>query len=557
MQHKLLHAFLTLLPYFLASQVFADSLDKLPPAWQQELQPVIQVDLSPLKPDEQTAIRDKRAEVEALLLSGDTSARALASQYGKLGNLYLTHDLFTSADACYNNAIRLHPGHFPWLYYSGYLAQENGNMETALARYEQAIELDPDYLTAKYRLAQVYLDLNRPDEASALYTSLLASPKLQAAAHNGMGQVMLMRQDYPVAIQHFTKALELAPEANQIHYPLALALRASGKKDQAKQHLQQMGKIEITIDDPLIEQLEELKNPANRHFVAAMSAVLKKNYVDSLGDFRKGLEYAPDNSAARTSYARVLYLTNDRKEARAQLNTVIAKDPDKTLALFLLAVLEDESNNTEQAAKLYKRVLALDPQHQGAHFFIGSYYLKNSDYKDAIRHYEAATAVNEKNIPAQILKLVAMMGDDYPDRELLNVSRQITERAPNALAIKRIQILLLAISDEPGVRNAARAREQAELMVSKQPFPVNLELLAIASASAGDFDSAYEQLRKAIQQEQQYGKSNNILRMKETLSLLEKQQLPLLDWQAEITNMLPPPVNGLTTFRDYPDANPI
>ena len=276
MQHKLTAA-LILLPYFLAPRVCADSLDTLPPAWQQELQPVIQVDISPLKPDEQTAIRDKRAEVEALLLSGDTSNRQLASQYGKLGNLYLTHDLFTSADACYNNAIRLHPGHFPWLYYSGYLAQENGNLETALARYEQAIELDPDYLTAQYRLAQAYLDLNRPDEAYALYTSLLASPQFQAAAHNGMGQVLLMKQDYPGAVQHFIKALELAPEANQIHYPLALALSASGNKDRAKQHLQQMGKREITIKDPLIEQLESLKNPANRHFVAAMSAVLNHN----------------------------------------------------------------------------------------------------------------------------------------------------------------------------------------------------------------------------------------------------------------------------------------
>lgn len=556
MQHKLTAA-LILLPYFLAPRVCADSLDTLPPAWQQELQPVIQVDISPLKPDEQTAIRDKRAEVEALLLSGDTSNRQLASQYGKLGNLYLTHDLFTSADACYNNAIRLHPGHFPWLYYSGYLAQENGNLETALARYEQAIELDPDYLTAKYRLAQVYLDLNRPDEAYALYTSLLASPQFQAAAHNGMGQVLLMKQDYPGAVQHFIKALELAPEANQIHYPLALALSASGSKDRAKQHLQQMGKREITIKDPLIEQLEALKNPANRHFVAAMSAVLKKDYVNSIDNFRKGLEYAPDNTAARTSYARVLYLTNDRKEARAQLDTVIAKDPDKTLALFLLALLEDESDNREQAAKLYKRALAQDPQHEGAHFFLGNYYLKNSDYSNAIRHYEAATAANEKNITAQILKLVAMMGNGNPDLELLSVSRQITERAPNALGIKRIQILLLAVSDDPGVRNAAHAREQAELMVRKQPYPVNLELLAIALASAGDFDSAAEQLRQAIQQEQQYAKSNNILRMKETLSLLEKQQLPVLDWQDEITNMQPPPVNGLTTFRDYPDANPI
>lgn len=550
-------ALLVLLLYPLAYPLSADSLDELPPEWHKRLQVVVQVDISPLKPDEQNAIKEKRTAVDKLLRSTSTDTRLLASEYGKLGNLYLTHNLYTSADACYNNAMLLQPGHFPWLYYSGYLAQVNGNMETALMRYKQAIDLDPEYLPARYRLAQVYLDLNHPDEANTLYSSLVSDPQYQAAAHNGLGQVALMKQDYSAAIQHFSKALELAPEARQIHYPLALALRASGKKEQAKQHLKQLGKREISINDPLIESLEALKNPASRHFVSAMSTILKKEYSNAINDFQQGLEHAPDNSAARTSYARVLYLSGNKKEARAQLNTVIAKDPEKTLALFLLALLDDESNRKEEAAKLYKHVIMQDPKHEGAHFFLGNYYLKRNNYQKAVEHYATAAGINEKNITAQILKLVAMMGNGNSDIELYNASAKIIERAPNALAIQRIQILLLALSEDQNVRNASEAHKQAELMYKKQPFPVNLELLALSSASNGNFDLATEQLRQSIQQEQQYSSSRNLDRMKHNLALVEKQQLPVLNWQEEINHMQPPPVNALSTFRDYPDANPI
>ena len=538
-------------------QVIADSLDNLPPHWQQKLESVIQVDISPLKPAERKAIEQARAKVDALLLSVNTDTKQLASEYGKLGNQYLTHDLFTSADACYNNAIKLAPGHFPWAYYSAYLAQQDGNMQLALPRFKLASELDPEYLPARYRLAQVSLELNRLDEANALFSQLLSDTEFKAAAHNGLGQVFLMKQEYTSAAEHFTLALELAPEANSIHYPLALSLRAAGNEQLAKQHLQQYGKREIEINDRLVDALEALKDPASRHFVAAMSAVLRKEYVNAISEFKDGLEYEPGNTAARTSYARVLYLNNDKEKSREQLNQVIAQKPDKTLALFLLALLNDESGKKKEAAELYSRVIQLDPAHEGAHFYLGNYYMHNKDYTNASKHYETVIQNNERNIPAHIFNLVARMGSGASDKELYALSQQITDRIPNMFTIKRIQILLLALSNNKDVRNNVQAKNMAEQMYKLAHYPVNLELLALTTASAGDFDLAAQQMQKAVTAEQPYKKSSNLKRMQDNLLLLQNRQLPGLQWQQEIAHMLPPPTNALATFRDYPDANPI
>ena len=539
------------------NNVRADSLAELPAAWQHRLVPVQQIDTSPLKEDEQKAFAETRAKIETLLLSGKADTNLLAAEYGRLGNLHLIHELHTSADACYTNAMQLAPEYFPWAYYSAYLAQQEGDMEAALQRFQHAITLDPSYLPAKYRLAQVYLDLRRFDEAADLFGSLLDSPTYAAAAHNGLGQVMATKQDHKKAVEHFTQALELEPTATQIHYPLALSLRATGNTDLAKQHLKLFSRRDLEIEDRLVEALQMLRNPASRHLVAAMVATRKKEYDRAATEFESGLEHEPKNALARTSYARVLYLNGDKNKARSELERSVANQPDHILAVFLLALLKDESGDIAAAVSLYQNVTELSPGHEGANFFLGNYFLKNQDYSQAIRHYDAVILANEKNIPAQVFKLVAMMASGATDKELLAVTRNITRRAPNILPTKRIQILLLALSEDAEVRDSQRALQLAEQLYQAHKYPVNLELIALTNASAGDGNLATQQMREALAAETKHKRSKNVARMQQNLRLLQAGQLPKLDWREDIKHMLPPPTDALPTFRDYPDPNPI
>ena len=552
-----LYCILALILGSFSPHTLADNISELPPAWQPKLKPVIAVDLSPLKVDEQNAISDGRSKVNELLSSTTTDTKQLASAYGKLGNLYLIHELLTSANACYDNAISLQSGHFPWRYYSAYLAHKNGEIHLALDRYQKAMELDPGYLPAKYRLAQVLVDLNRPEDATMLFNALLEKPDYLAAANFGLGQVFQSKQEHDKAIDHFRRALELQPQANKVHYPLAMSLRATGQIDQAKEHLKQFGKQEMVIKDPLVDALQALRNPASRHFAAAMTGTIRKNYSTAAAEFDKGLEYEPDNLSARTSYARVLYLNGNKDEARVQLERVVSADPEKSLALFLLALLTDESGEPEAAKKLYLGVLELDPKHEGANFFIGNYYLRRKDYSKAIQHYDLTLQSNEKNIPARLFRMVAMMGEGRPDQDLLVAVSNITDRAPRMISIKRIQILLLALSNDEKVRDPGSAVRLATQAYQTHKYPANLELLALATAANGDFTHAKEQMLTALANEKQHKNSQNIARITANLSLLEQGELPALSWSKEISYMLPPPTNGVSTFRDYPDPNPI
>ena len=58
-------------------------------------------------------------------------------------------------------------------------------------------------------------------------------------------------------------------------------------------------------------------------------------------------------SPARISYARTLYLTGDKSEAREALEDAVASQPDNSLGLFLLGVLTEEQGDADKAADYY------------------------------------------------------------------------------------------------------------------------------------------------------------------------------------------------------------
>jgi len=538
----------------------ADNLSDLPANWRPTLKAVEEIDISTLEPDEQHAINVMRADISALLKDSAPAAvpdSNLAHMYGDLGNQYETHGLNTSADNCYSNATRLEPDRFRWAYYLAYNAHKSGNLPLALQRLQTALKLDDSYPPAISRLGQTYLDLDQLDKAQAEFSKLLDKQDYRAAAHNGLGQVLLLKHDFSGAVEHFTRALELEPEASQIHYPLAQALRALGQTEQAQEHLKLYTDQKLIIPDPLVEELDSLKDPAHRHFVTAMSYVRKKQFAKAQAEFEAGLRIDTDNTAARTSYARVLYLGGKPERARAELEHIIKQDPEKDLALFLLALLEDAANRPDEAAALYRRVLEIKPEHDGANFFLGNYCLRKRDFSQAVEHYDRAIANDGNNLPAQLFRLVAMMGSGAPDARLREAAEAITERAPESYPPQRIRILLLALSQDSHVRDAALASTLAAKLYRENANPLNTELMAITKAAAGEFDEAIRLMQHAIEVEQKNGHRFITQKMQSNLALLQDGQLPALSWSDELRYLLPPVTNPLASFRDYPDSHPI
>ncbi len=536
------------------SGILADSLETLPED-RAGLLPVALPNLAGQPEDISRVLVEVRAQVDVLLQSGAAGEAELADAYGDLGSLYQTHQLGQAAERCLENAVQLAPGSFRWAYYLAWVTLQSGRNELALQRFETARKLDPDYAVLTLRMADAWLDLNLQDQAQAAYQSVADTEGLQAAARYGLGQLALLRRDYTQAVDYLTQVLVLDPAATQVHYPLAQALRALEQNDAAREHLALRGSGLPTARDPLVEELLALKSGARLHFSRAMKAVRKHDYTAAVTDFEQGLQHDPENSDARVSYARALYLAGDSDAARAALEAVLDAQPEHVTGRFLFAVLQEESGATAAAVSNYQRVLEQDPAHAGAHFYLANYYFRQGRHDAAAQHYAQAVAADARNVPARLLQLTALQSIPVPDVELRQQLETAVQQVPEQPLFTVRLIRLLCTSPDADARDPAGALQLAERLAADQAFPPYRELLALAYASTGDFEQAAD-TQEALLSLAVWTMPGEAARLEKGLSAYREKRLPTGDDLPMLPPVQPPPLNVTAVFRDYPTARP-
>jgi tetratricopeptide (TPR) repeat protein len=532
----------------------ADSLSNLPDALAGRLQPVPAVGVEMLDPDTREQLMQARRHTSDAV-DQQMQDTEIAEAYGELGALYQVQHVYTAAETCYSNARALAPGNFRWAYYHAYLAAVTGEIEQAVARFEQARQLRPDYLAVTLRLADAWRDLDELDKARTAYLQVVKTAGLEAAALYGLGQIALLRRDYADAIDYFEQALTLQPEATRIHYTLAQALRAAGQDEAARAHQQQMGDRLPVIEDPMIESLESLKQGSRVDFSLGMKAIKKHDYAGTRDAFARGLEREPDNVDARISYARALYLTGDKSQARQQLEDVLLRDPSNVLAQYLLGILTEEAGDAATATDLYLRVIAQEPAHAGANFYLANRYYRDGLLDKAIQHYATTIASDSGNLSAYLPYAGALLQTGRISAETLAVIESVQKRFPEQTALRYLLIQLLACRDSRKGCNAGRALELATELAEQQPFPPHRELLALATAANGDFDEAGA-IQQTLVSDAVWMMPMQIERLRACLAAYRNSELPqpkeLFTWQ-----MLQAPLTrAADVFRDYPTPKP-
>src|SRR5689334_17015510 len=87
---------------------------------------------------------------------------------GRMGMLLHAFEQYESAELCYRRARILDPRRFQWAYYLGLVQAIDGKNSEAAATLRDGIRLDPGYLPARLKLAEVLLNSGRLDESRAV-----------------------------------------------------------------------------------------------------------------------------------------------------------------------------------------------------------------------------------------------------------------------------------------------------------------------------------------------------------------------------------------------------
>ncbi len=150
-----------------------------------------------------------------------------------LGNEYYRKHQFQQAIAQYQRALELKPDYDLVVINMANAYRALGRDQEAMVGYRRFMELDPKNAQIRYETAQILIDNGKLDDGQAELTRALAlEPKL-AAARNALGVLALKRGDLLGAEREIREAITQKADVRLAHFNLALLAEQQGDLQRA------------------------------------------------------------------------------------------------------------------------------------------------------------------------------------------------------------------------------------------------------------------------------------------------------------------------------------
>ncbi len=434
-------------------------------------------------------LRQARSELEETLAGTDVSAKTLAGAYGELGKAYHAYEFFAEARASYLNASRMQPDNYVWWHLLGDVSRRQGKLEDAIIEFEGALSLKPDDFAALVYMGDMQFELNRDAEAESVYRRALVlypgSPSVMA----GLGQLALRRQEYDDAVVFLKAALISVPDANRLHYSLAMAYRGLGRMDEARKHLEMRGTVGLRPPDPLVTELRVLSEGERVHLIRGRMAFAAGRYDEALAEFEKAVAADPVSVRALINLGTTLFKLGLTDQAMTRFREALLFDDSNLTAHFNLAQILASQGDPQGALDHVRKVVAESPNDSEARLLLAQTLVAVGDDEGSLEHFrESATLdpASEISVVEGAAALVRLGLYSRAKRVLEAGLDRLAESGNIAFALGR----LLAVCPDEAERDGARALELALLVFEADSSPRHAQLVAQALAEDGQCDTA-------------------------------------------------------------------
>lgn len=369
--------------------------------------------LSALQPAPRQKIETLQESLAASIASEGTDALEVQEGFGFLGQMFHAFELLDAAEVCYRNAATLAPEDMRWAYYRGLVSNSRGDLETAVAQYELALQLGDESLAPMIRLGDALLELGRATEAEGYYQKALDSDPRSAAAKFGLGRVAALSGDSERAIELFEEVLAQQPEASSVHYPLAQAYRAQGDREAAARHLALQGDRRVSFPDPLASTVTSIGKSTALEVVADLARMSEGFSEESfLGFVLSQFAQVPGSEEQLITMLERL----EKSEA--------SSDAQRARVAYAVGGLLVRRGRDEDAIPYFEQALSGAPDLRDAHVKLGNALARSERFEEALEQYEQALALDGDDSEVLMKRATALV-----NLERLTEARATVERA--------------------------------------------------------------------------------------------------------------------------------
>ena len=160
-------------------------------------------------------------------------------EYEQLGDSHATQGNVILAAMQYEKALEIQPEKVPVRYKVAWLYLEHGKSEKAYDRFHEILEYDFEYAPAYEGMGRALLRMGKDEEAELEFAQALAFDSNLWSAHNFLGIISDRRYDHKAAMTHYEKALSFQPENPNMLNNLGMAYLLSQDYEKSVQVFQQ------------------------------------------------------------------------------------------------------------------------------------------------------------------------------------------------------------------------------------------------------------------------------------------------------------------------------
>ena len=274
-----------------------------------------------------------------------TSNRNAVWHYNQ-GVILENRDHFEQAIAKYRQAIEIDPNYWGALQNLGLLLRQQGEAVEALEMMRRAVALRPEYVGSLLPFGDLLRSSGRLDAALETFRQVAANSN-GAAAHLGIGQVYERMGSDDEAATAFERAMVLEPELAKPHILFGHLMIRNGDVERAETHITTALRL-----DPL---------DADAHNALGVLHSARDRLDEAAAAFLGSTQLRPSHASAYHNLSRIRLLQGGLDQAQSNLDIAISIDPQLSLVHFTQGQIFSLREMWQEAATQFQLALERQP----------------------------------------------------------------------------------------------------------------------------------------------------------------------------------------------------
>ncbi|HEY4054134.1 MAG TPA: tetratricopeptide repeat protein [Terriglobales bacterium] len=362
---------------------------------------------------------NRRGDAEKILTAAVKKNALDQDALMRRSRLYLDEGKYTEAETDLNQVLHYNKGSADAYYLLSKVSQGRANREKEKQSLEEALKLDPAFLTARIDLAKVLL-----------------------ASRNAAPALTLLDEAPESQMDRLSRILERN-----------WALLALGKKEEARKGIDRIlaaGTIpEALIQDAAAklnlkdyagarksaeEALNKTPGDTRALFTLVQIYAAQKQFAAAMQTVRQYALKEPKSAEIQEYLGQVLSNSGDRAGARKAFEAAKAARPAYIEADFALAELDAADGKVDDARKRLAGIVASHPDNKNAHLILAEFEAANGKRPAAVEQFRKVVALDDNDAGA-FNSLAYLLAENKQPDEALKYARRAKELAPNNPAV--------------------------------------------------------------------------------------------------------------------------